>query len=91
MIAQLIAVWRAATSSTVGGRCGACRHFANDGSTVEAAFPGLAIMGSGFASVRADDGICALRGIYLSGRARCDQFAPYMQARNLTRVRSGAT
>jgi hypothetical protein len=58
----------------VAGRCGFCRHFTNDGATLEASFPGLVAMGSGFASVRASDGICRLEGLYLSARAGCHRF-----------------
>jgi hypothetical protein len=74
-IAGIFAVWRAAvTTPPPPGRCGACGHFANDGASVEAAFPGLAAMGSGFASVRANDGVCKLRDIYLPDRAGCGRF-----------------
>lgn len=56
------------------GRCAACRHFNNDGAKLEAAFPGFATMGSGFSSVRSDDGLCAFHDIYLSNQAGCDYF-----------------
>jgi hypothetical protein len=74
-IARIFATWRAAvTIPAPPGRCGACRQFANDGTSLETAFPGLVTMGSGFASVRANDGVCKLRGIYLSDRAGCMRF-----------------
>ena len=57
------------------GRCGACRHFESDPAAIEAAFPNLASMSSGAASVRADDGLCGLRGRYLPSRASCPDFA----------------
>ena len=58
----------------VEGRCGGCRYFDNNSATLEASFSGLAAMGSGFASVRASDGICRLKGLYLSARAGCRHF-----------------
>jgi hypothetical protein len=59
----------------VPGRCGACLHFDNKAATLEANFAAMVTMGSGFASVRAGDGLCKLRGIYLSDRAGCASFA----------------
>lgn len=53
------------------GQCRTCAHFDNAPATLEAAFGNLASMSSGFASVRAEDGICHARGIYLSSRAGC--------------------
>jgi hypothetical protein len=38
--------------------------------------PGLRAMGSGFASVRATDGICVLRDIILPRSAGCARFEP---------------
>jgi len=54
--------------------CGDCIHFCNDPETLEKEFPGLGIMSSGFASVRAEDGLCRLRGVYLSCRDGCADF-----------------
>lgn len=65
---------RFAATRAVPGRCGACHHFDNEGATLEASFAAMVTMGSGFASVRAGDGICALRGVYLSDRAGCGSF-----------------
>jgi hypothetical protein len=56
--------------------CRNCRHFENRPDVIEAAFPNLAAMSSGFGSVRGDDGLCGLRGIYLSARAGCGEFEP---------------
>jgi hypothetical protein len=36
----------------------ACRHFRNDPAEIERLCPGLTAMGSGYASTRAQDGIC---------------------------------
>lgn len=55
--------------------CGACRFFRNDPAYLEAAFPGMASMGSGHASVKADDGICLRHDRYHSAHASCDEFA----------------
>jgi hypothetical protein len=65
---------RFAAARAVPGRCGACVHFDNEAATLEASFAAMVTMGSGFASVRAGDGICTLRGVYLSDRAGCASF-----------------
>jgi len=39
-------------------------------------------MSSGYASVRAEDGLCARRGLYLSARDSCAAFAPRRPATN---------
>jgi hypothetical protein len=56
--------------------CGVCRAFEADPARIEAAFPGLSAMSSGYASVRADDGLCARLGRYLPASATCAAFAP---------------
>jgi hypothetical protein len=56
--------------------CGNCRHFRNEPRQIEAAFQGLTSLSSGFASVRAQDGLCSLHGIYLSSWDGCPRFAP---------------
>jgi hypothetical protein len=40
---------------------------------LEAAFPGWSALGSAYGSTRAEDGICELRGIYLSAEGSCEQ------------------
>jgi hypothetical protein len=55
-------------------RCEHCAHFCNDPFRIEAAFPGLTAMSSGSADVRACDGLCARRGIYLGFDSGCDLF-----------------
>jgi len=57
-------------------QCLWCTHFRNDGKFLEAAFAGLPSLGSGFASVRADDGICLRHDRYLSARSSCPDFFP---------------
>jgi hypothetical protein len=56
--------------------CIACRHFATDPATLERELPGLVSMGSGYSSVRANDGICRRHDRYVSGSHYCEQFLP---------------
>jgi hypothetical protein len=58
------------------GRCRDCRHFDGSAEAVEAAFPGLTALSSGWASVRAEDGLCALLGLYLPGGDGCARQEP---------------
>jgi len=55
--------------------CATCAHFRCDPQQLENAIPGLRSFGSGFAAVRADDGLCVLRDRYLSATAHCAQHA----------------
>ncbi|HXM04216.1 MAG TPA: hypothetical protein VN939_16520 [Chthoniobacterales bacterium] len=55
--------------------CRDCLHFENDPSVIEKEYPGLTAMSSGFASVRADDGLCRLHDLYLSGWDTCSSHA----------------
>jgi len=59
-----------------GQSCQDCAHFQNDPTFIEAAYPGLTTMSSGFASVRDRDGLCNYNQIYLSARDSCPHFAP---------------
>ena len=54
-------------------RCLTCRHFDNDPRRLEAVFRGLSALSSADASVRADDGLCALHDRYLAAAASCDR------------------
>jgi hypothetical protein len=54
-------------------RCRTCAHFENDPHALEAAFPGWNAMGSAWSSTRSEDGICALRAIYLSADGGCER------------------
>jgi hypothetical protein len=40
--------------------CRSCAHFDDDPSSIEAALPGIAILGSAWGSTRGDAGVCAL-------------------------------
>ena len=57
-----------------GAACGRCVHFEDDPAVLEVAFPGLTAMGSGFASVRARDGLCRRHDRYLPASDRCASF-----------------
>lgn len=61
-------------SAERGQCCRHCSHFRNSPQYLEAAIPGLRVMGSGHASVRKDDGVCLLRDLYLSADACCEAF-----------------
>ena len=54
--------------------CFGCVHFHNSPEYLEKVYPGIKTMSSGYASVRKDDGICTLHGLYLSASAHCEQF-----------------
>ena len=54
--------------------CRNCAHFQNDPALIEQVYPALAIMSSGFASVRDQDGICDHHQLYLSARDSCSGF-----------------
>jgi hypothetical protein len=57
--------------------CIPCAHFCDDPAQVEAQLPGLAILSSGHASVRAQDGLCVLHDLVINGRRRCDAFSAH--------------
>jgi hypothetical protein len=54
--------------------CLSCVHFDNSPQSVEASLPWLKTLSSGFASVRDQDGLCALHERYVSARASCPAF-----------------
>lgn len=56
-------------------RCLDCRHFRNAPDYLEGVFKGLTALGSGYASVRKDDGVCLEHDLYLSAMAGCERFA----------------
>ena len=55
-------------------RCGVCAHFCNDRATLERLMPGLGVLSSMDASVRADDGLCRRHDRYVSPRGGCREF-----------------
>lgn len=64
------------TNPRSGRICQKCAHFQNDPALIEAAYPGLTILSSGFASVRDQDGLCNYNQLYLSAWDSCPHFAP---------------
>jgi hypothetical protein len=56
--------------------CGDCAHFVDEPARIEALIPGLTALGSARASVRADDGICAVHDRVVTARDCCDRFSP---------------
>jgi len=65
--------------------CAGCDHFRNDPAYLEATVPGLASFGSGWASVRADDGLCLRHGRHAGARGCCAAFAPFKGAAESSR------
>ena len=63
------------------GQCLDCRHFCNDPVVIERTFPGLTAMGSAYADVRANDGLCARHGVYLGLNNGCAEFDPQPRPR----------
>jgi hypothetical protein len=61
---------------TSGPVCQNCMHFQNQPALIEAAYPGLTALSSGFASVRDQDGFCNYHQLYLSARDSCSRFVP---------------
>ena len=54
--------------------CGSCGHFRNDPAYIEAQFKGLTSFSSGYASVRANDGLCTQHDLYLSADSYCHRY-----------------
>jgi hypothetical protein len=52
--------------------CRTCRHFEQQPGVIESMLPGLSALSSAHASVRAEDGICALRDRYAAESSSCD-------------------
>jgi hypothetical protein len=59
-------------------RCEACTFFCADPHELESRIAGLRSFGSGFASVRAGDGLCEKHDRYLPASAHCSSFARRM-------------
>jgi len=57
------------------GICLCCTHFRNSPAYLETFYKGLTALGSGYASVRKDDGICTLHEIYLGAHDGCERFS----------------
>jgi len=55
-------------------------HFEREPLALERSIPGLRSLGSGFASVRADDGLCRRHERYVSSHASCAGYEPLLRA-----------
>ncbi len=66
--------------------CVACAHFRNDPQFMEAAVAGLSSLGSGWASVADDDGLCLHWGRHAGARSSCDGFAPQPPDQGSSRI-----
>jgi hypothetical protein len=60
--------------NSTGPVCRDCLHFENKPALIEASYPGLTALSSGFASVRDQDGFCLCHQLYLSARDSCPGF-----------------
>ncbi len=58
-------------------QCIRCRHFRNSPEYLESVFKGLTSLSSAHGSVRSEDGICLIKGLYLAANRCCDQFEPH--------------
>ncbi len=65
----------------MSANCSDCRHFQADPASIEAAFPGLSSLSSAYSSVRGDAGLCLRRDLFVAPSKRCEDFAPYEEAR----------
>jgi hypothetical protein len=61
--------------------CRNCRHFFNASPAIESALPGLSSLSSGYASVRADDGLCSLHDRYIAAESLCASHTAYPVSR----------
>jgi hypothetical protein len=55
--------------------CIHCAYFSSAPALIEAEIPGLRALGSAYASVRGDDGICAKHQRYIPATAACADFS----------------
>ena len=68
-------------------QCLQCKHFQHAPAEVEAAFPGLSSLSSGYAAVRCDDGICAVHERYVAASSSCSAFAEFGEFGEFTEPR----
>jgi hypothetical protein len=54
--------------------CGSCRYFCESPHEIESQMPGMRSLGSGFAAVRATDGICRRHERYLGAASHCADY-----------------
>lgn len=69
--------------------CNDCMYFQNDPKAIEAALPGLTILGSAYSSSRGDAGICEQQDVFLVPVEQCSDFAMKtggVKAREILRI-----
>lgn len=54
--------------------CALCRYFESGARELEAKLPGLKCLSSGYAAVRADDGICGKRDRHVAASSTCADY-----------------
>jgi hypothetical protein len=79
-------IFNSITLGSSGQTCQKCTWFQNDPAFVEAAYPGLTAMSSGFASVRDRDGFCNYNQIYLSARDSCPHFELRQEVASIMKI-----
>jgi hypothetical protein len=62
-------------SALPAASCSSCQHFKNAPAALEAAFPGLSSLSSGYAAVRLNDGLCAQHDRYVNASSHCPRYA----------------
>ncbi len=62
-------------SALPAASCFSCQHFKNAPAALEAAFPGLSSLSSGYAAVRLNDGLCAQHERYVNASSHCQRYA----------------
>jgi hypothetical protein len=72
---NLLNLQRAARAAPVckAAACTSCCHFQAEPLALERALPGLNALSSGYASVRAEDGLCAVHDRYVAASSSCPQ------------------
>jgi hypothetical protein len=58
-------------SASANKACTGCLHFRRSALELELRLPGLRALSSAFASVRSEDGLCALHDRYVSATSAC--------------------
>ncbi len=56
--------------------CQSCRYFNDDRASLEDSLPGLAILGSAWASVRGHAGLCECHQVFMEPGAACADYEP---------------
>jgi hypothetical protein len=59
------------SSKRMPTNCRCCAHFDADAARIEAALPGLSALGSAYATVRSNDGLCRLHDRYVAATSAC--------------------